>query len=133
MYIKRNFKGSITNSFNKERIIGYIKSWNIIKRFIILKKGRSFFEENFKYFYVKGIIGLIAIMIVQNEKLNKNLIKKREIYKLLAKYIKKNYKKILGDDKISFSSNYDMITKNFLNYMQTNKNNLNFKNYKVRY
>ena len=133
MYTKREFKGSITNSFNKERIIGYIKSWNIIKRFIISKKGRIYFEENLKYFYAKGIIGLIAIMIMQNDKLNKNLTKKREIYKLLAKYIKKNYKKVLGDDKISFSSNYDMITKNFLNYMQINKNNLNFKDYKVSY
>ena len=133
MYTKRKFKGSITNSFNKERIFGYIKSWNIIKRFIISKKGRIYFEENLKYFYAKGIIGLIAIMIMQNDKLNKNLTKKREIYKLLAKYIKKNYKKVLGDDKISFSSNYDMITKNFLNYMQINKNNLNFKDYKVSY
>tara|TARA_B100000029_G_scaffold513672_1_gene613958 strand:+ start:10121 stop:11137 length:1017 start_codon:yes stop_codon:yes gene_type:complete len=131
MYIKRNTKSSIMNSFDKERIFGYCNAWKSIKTYIIKKKGKKYFENKLKKYYLKGILGLIAIMVLENNKLNKSYLIRSQVFKVLISYIRKFFLKDLNSKNIYYTSKYDLISKTFIEKFVINKNKLDFKKYDI--
>ena len=80
MYLKRNREGSIINTISVEHIDGYFSSWPKIKSFIIGKKGPDF-VENIMPYYMKGVTGLVACVLLKNMTINGSKPRvKNEIY-----------------------------------------------------
>ena len=114
MYFKRDNKYSIVNSFDEQRVSGYLNSWMMIKKFLIKKFGKKYFLNKLNNFFIKGIYGLIAIMILENQKINQHSIKKGKNVINIKNLIKKIFYNDLKNHKLRDETYYDKIAKVFI-------------------
>ena len=123
MYLKRNNRYSIMNSFDEKRIIGYLNSWKLIKKFLIKKFGKTHFSKNFETYFVKGIYGIVAIMILENKRLNRLKKKQFDINMKIASATKKFFNQDIRRNKLRNRTFYDKIAKGLIeNYILFNQN-----------
>ena len=76
-------------------------------------------------------MGLIAIMVLENNKLNKSYLIRSQVYKVLISYIRKFFLKDLNSKNIYYTSKYDLISKTFIEQFVINKKKLDFKKYDI--
>lgn len=114
MYFKRNNKFSIINSFDEQRILGYLNSWMMIKKFLIKRFGKKYFISRLNNFFIKGIYGLIAIMILENRKINQSNKKRLQNDTKIKNLTKKIFYKDLKNHKLRDKTYYDKIAKVFI-------------------
>ena len=90
IYLKKNRFNSIVNTLSSKRIHDYFKSWLIIKKILLNIKNHSYFKSKFLKYYIQGIYGLIAIMILNNININKNdKVARERFYKIILQKIYK--------------------------------------------
>jgi len=129
MYLKRNNRYSIMNSFDEKRIIGYLNSWRLIKKFLIKKFGKTDFSKIFETYFVKGIYGIVAIMILENKRLNKLKKKETDINMKIASLTKKFFNQDIKRNRLRNRTFYDKIAKGLIeNYILFNQNFSNKSN-----
>ena len=123
MYLKRNNRYSIMNSFDEKRIIGYLNAWNLIKKFLIKRFGKTDFLKKFEPYFIKGIYGIVAIMILENKRLNKLKKKEIDINMKIANSTKKFFNQDIKRNKLRNRTFYDKIAKGLIeNYILFNQN-----------
>ncbi len=88
IYIKRDRADSITHTFSKKHIEGYLNAWPAIMDFLIKREG-DIAKDIFLQDYLRGISGLIATLIRKNLYVNYNNFNQRiELYSYIVKKIK---------------------------------------------
>jgi glycosyltransferase involved in cell wall biosynthesis len=117
LYLKENRKGSIVNTFSPKHINDFFKSWVTIKDIIIKNKSLTFFNNHLIKFYIKGILGLLSMVIIKNRTINKNIKSKKYFYYgIIAKEFKKFYLKDIQGHTLPYKTKYDQISSIFLKY-----------------
>mgnify|MGYP003991315781 CR=1 FL=1 len=113
MYLKRNREGSIVNSISREHIEGYFSSWPNIKNFIIGKM-RSDLLENIMPYYMKGVTGLIACVLLKNMTINGSEPHvKNEIYLNIYEKIQYYFSAEIGTYSLPDETRYDKLANCF--------------------
>lgn len=98
IYIKRERDNSITRTFSKEHVDGYLDAWPRIMDFLIKSEGRIAMDR-FIEDYLRGISGLVATLITKNLNVNsENFNKRCQLYKYIIKKLKDD--RYLTDIKI---------------------------------
>lgn len=107
-YLKNKRTNSVMSNFDKKRISGYINSWNFLRKFCLKNFSTHYFNSNLKKYFIIGIKGIIAIMLIENFKLNKQWEMRRKNYF----FIRKEFFKIFGN----LISKKSLINNNFSKY-----------------
>lgn len=114
IYIKKNYKHSITNNFSNKHIFYYLLSWNKIRQFLIINFGKTFFSKFFDKNFTKGLAGLVAILILKNYLFKDTLKNKIKKYNYLNKYIYMNFFSYLLKLAQLRNSDYDKICSSYV-------------------
>ena len=118
-YIKYNVNNSIVNSISRKHILYHYKAYIDCYNFINRKKINKIFRKRLKYFYLKGITGITAVII--NKVISSNLIisKKNKFFQNIYKI----YSKILLTSKIryAYETDKDKFVRNFINFENAKK------------
>ena len=126
LYIKNNKKNSIINTFSKKHVRDYMDSWIHIYNFLNKKYNTNYINKYLLKSFIRGLIGIIAILILKILKFNKNYKLKRAYFNFLIFEYKKKYHKYINKTNINVQSRYDKIFEEF--FVLINKsNNKNFK------
>ena len=107
-YLKNKRPNSVMSNFDKKRISGYLNSWNYLRKFCLKNFSVNYFNSNLKKYFITGIKGIIAIMLIENFKLNKKWKMRKKNYF----FIKTMFLKIFGN----FISRKLLINNNFSKY-----------------
>ena len=118
-YIKYNVNNSIVNTISREHILYHYEAYIDCYNFINGKKINKIFRKRLKYFYLKGITGITAVII--NKVISSNLIisKKNKFFQNIYKI----YSKILLTSKIryAYETDKDKFVRNFINFENAKK------------
>tara|TARA_B100000989_G_C19528000_1_gene467982 strand:- start:503 stop:1528 length:1026 start_codon:yes stop_codon:yes gene_type:complete len=124
LYIKNNTKNSIINSFSNKHIIEYLNSWIYVYSFLKTKYNIEYLERYLSKSFVRGMIGIMAILIIKIFKFIKNERLRRKYVNFLISEYRKSYSKYFKKYNLKYTSRYDIIFKEFSIY-------INDKNYKI--
>ena len=125
-YIKNNKKNSIINTFSKKHVIDYMNSWIQIYNFLNKNYNTNYINKYLLKSFIRGLIGIIAILILKILKFNKNYKLKKEYFDFLILEYKKKYHKYVKKTNLNVKSRYDKIFEEFIILIYKNKNK-NFK------
>lgn len=128
-YLKNKRNNSVMQNFNKKRILGYFNSWKFLRNFCIKKYSKKIFKKEFENSFISGIKGIIAIMVLENFRLNKNIKKKISNYHEISKLFSIIFGKLIFKKALQYgnSSKYDMITEIFTKKYITESKKISFK------
>ena len=130
LYIKKNRSDSIVNTYSYKKIKDYFNSWEITKKIIIKLKGIKYYKKNIELSFTSGLVGLLAIIIMQNIQFNKYDNKRLNYYIYICKLLKKNYLNVIIEKKLPNKTIYDRISYNFItNFFFKDHTLYNMKNY----
>ena len=115
LYIKKNRRDSIVNTYSYQRIKDYFNSWIITKKIIVKLKGVKYYKKNIELSFTSGFFGFLSIIIMQNIQFNNhNNIKRLIYYIYLCKLFKRNYLNEINKEKLPNKTIYDRISYNFI-------------------
>ena len=121
LYLKNNQKNSIINTFSIRHINDYMNSWLDVMSFLNMQYNLQYLRKNYQSSFARGLVGIIAILLIKNAKFNLKNSEKNIYFKFILKNSINKYFKYILKSNISFTSRYDKIFEKLLLFSKNNK------------